>query len=95
MKLINHNIKGKCFKVIYNMYQNIRSCICNHNMYSDYFPCSIGVRQGENLSPLLFSLFLEEYLTNSHCKGVQLPGDNDWHLNYMFSLFYYMLTTRS
>jgi hypothetical protein len=93
MKLINHNIKGKYFKVIYNMYQNIRSCICNHNMYSDYFPCSIGVRQGENLSPLLFSLFLndlEEYLTNSHCKCVQLPGDNDLALElYVFIVLLY------
>jgi hypothetical protein len=59
-------------------------------MYSDYFPCSIGVRQGENLSPLLFSLFLEEYLTNSHCKGVQLPGDNDLALElYIFIVLLY------
>ena len=27
---------------------------------SDSFPCSIGVRQGENLSLLLFSIYLQD-----------------------------------
>jgi hypothetical protein len=27
---------------------------------SEYFPCNIGVRQGENLSPFLFSIYLND-----------------------------------
>ena len=59
-KLIQNGINGKCFQVIYNMYQGIQSCVSAHNTLTDYFSCCVGVRQGENLSPLLFSLFVND-----------------------------------
>jgi hypothetical protein len=30
------------------------------NEYSEFFYCEIGVEQGENLSPFLFSLYLND-----------------------------------
>ena len=47
------------------MYSNIKSYISNGNDQSNYFTINCGVRQGENLSPVLFSLYLndlEEFL---------------------------------
>jgi hypothetical protein len=41
-------IKGKCFKIIYNMYNDIKSCVQYNGSQSEFFPCLIGVRQGEN-----------------------------------------------
>ena len=53
-KLIGYSVNGKMYNVIVNMYSNIKSRISYESEFSEYFPCNIGVRQGENLSPILF-----------------------------------------
>lgn len=74
-KLMKHGIKGKVLNVIKNMYAEIKSCILLNGDTSGYFKCEKGVRQGENLSPLLFSLYLndlETFLLNQGCDGVNI-----------------------
>ena len=44
------------------MYDKPTYCVKMENLYSDCFPCNIGVRQGDNLSPLLFALFINNFL---------------------------------
>jgi hypothetical protein len=51
---------GKMYNVILNMYNDVKSCINYNNCKSDYFSCDMGVRQGENLCPFLFALFLND-----------------------------------
>ena len=50
-------------KVIFNMYQETKACIKLNNKLSNSFNCNIGVRQGDNLSPLLFALFINDFET--------------------------------
>jgi hypothetical protein len=50
-KLQKSNIQGKMFKVIYNMYQNIKTCIRKGEECSVFFNSEVGVKQGENMSP--------------------------------------------
>ena len=57
------------------MYHDIKSAVMIDNSISASFQCYSGVRQGEDLSPLLFSIFIndvESYLYESCCKGVDL-----------------------
>ena len=55
-KLLQYNINGKCFNVICSLYANIKSKVMIDNDSSAYSPCMNGARQGENLSPILFSI---------------------------------------
>ena len=59
-KLLQCHINGKCFNLIKNMYENIKSCVKVNGTCSNLFPCQIGLRQGENLSPVIFSLYLND-----------------------------------
>ena len=60
-KLLESNVNGKVLNVIRNMYKNAKSHVSVKNVLSDSFPCQVGVRQGENLSPLLFAIYLNDF----------------------------------
>ena len=92
-KLLNSGISGKIFTVITNIYGDTKSCVRHNNQLSELFSCVIGVRQGENLSPLLFALYLNDlrtYLSNS-CPGMEIRvnsgGDTDIYMK--LSVFNY------
>ena len=61
LKMLQNGINGTILKVIYNMYENAKSCVKNSNKISDFFACRQGVRQGENLSPVLFAIYLNDF----------------------------------
>ena len=42
------------------MYNNVKSCVRGCNSLSEYFNCVVGLKQGEVMSPILFSLFIED-----------------------------------
>ena len=79
MKLISSGINGKVLTVIYNLYLNAKSCVkTSSGAISDYFLCNVGVRQGENLSPLLFAIYLNDFeaCLRKYYNGLQeLSGD--------------------
>ena len=82
-KLLENSINGKFFNVIDSMYKNIKSSVQHNGDLSETFISEIGVRQGENLSPALFSLFLNDL--NSHmyvngANGVELKDPLDLSL---------------
>ena len=59
-KLLTIGINGNVLNVIKDMYAKAKSCVKTHKGYSNFFVSNIGLRQGENLSPVLFSIFLND-----------------------------------
>ena len=73
--LIQIGINGKLMQVVKNMYQNIMSCVKANGKQSQIFSSEIGVRQDENLSSILFWLFLndvERFLEINDNNGITI-----------------------
>ena len=79
-KLLEVRINGRFFNIIHNLYLNIKSCVSSNNEKSPFFCSFCGLRQGENLSSVLFSLFLndlEAYLFQKQSKGIVIDVDSE------------------
>jgi hypothetical protein len=90
-------MNGKCFNVIKSMYQHIKSCVTKKGANSGFFSCSIGDRQGENVSPFLFAVFindLETFLDIHEAPSLQTI-DNlfDEYLNILMKTFLLLMLT--
>ena len=85
-KLIKSGISGKILNVMENIYSNIKSCVSYNGNSSDYFVSLNGVRQGENLSPFLFAIFIndiEQHLIQYGCNPINIVDpDIKYFLNY-------------
>ena len=79
-KLLASNINGKCFQNILNMYKGIKSCGLYNVEQSSFFLTFRGIRQDENLSPVLLALLfngLESILCDKSCNGVNFQFQYD------------------
>ena len=74
IKLLNSNISGKIFNVVHNLYAKAKSRVFVNGELSNTFPCQVGVRQGDSLSPLLFPILLSDLnkIISEHCEGLKL-----------------------
>ena len=105
-KLNHMHLGRKMTNVIMSIYKNVKSCL---RMYShdatgelifntsDLFNCLNGLREGENLSPILFSIYvndLKTFLEEHNCQGVDINCMNDIQFDqnilYFFKMFILM-----
>ncbi|MCG8075583.1 MAG: reverse transcriptase family protein [Candidatus Thiodiazotropha taylori] len=92
-KLLENDINGKFFQIVHNMYNGIKSSVSVNGQDSPFFTCNCGVRQGENLSPVLFAIYLndlETCLLHKNLSGITIDvsdGDVDLYLK-LFTLLY-------
>ena len=74
-KLHKLGIRGKMLRIIKDVYNKVKCCVKGCNSYSDFFTCAVGLKQGEVISPLMFSLFIEDlelFLQDNHSSGLLL-----------------------
>ena len=53
-------MNGKVLRVIRDLYAKAKSCVKTKHGLSQFFVSIVGLLQGENLSPVLFSLFFND-----------------------------------
>ena len=90
-KLGQAHVTGKGLRIIQNLYQKTKACVKVNGEFSDTFDCNIGVRQGKNLSPLLFIIFLKDFNTFKQNRFICLNPDqksNQRTLLKLYSLLY-------
>ena len=75
LKLLKFNIGGKVLTVIR---KSAKSCVRVSSNTSNLFSCNVGVRQGENPSPLLFAIYLNDLEKHFEgtCQGVTQTATN-------------------
>ena len=63
------DVRGKVWRIIKQMYELSRSAVPLEGEKSEAFSLEQGVAQGCSLSPILFSVFINDLYTNRGGRG--------------------------
>ena len=69
-KLIKIGVRGKILNVMRGMYSSVKFRVKYQNELSSEFECYLGVRQGECLSPFLFSMYINDIEDEFYLHGI-------------------------
>ena len=68
--MIKIGVRGKILNVMRGMYSSVKSRMKYQNELSSEFECYLGVRQGECLSPFLFSMYINDIEDEFYLHGI-------------------------
>jgi hypothetical protein len=60
IKLLSIGVGSKFYEIIKTMYEVSKSCVKLQNHITDHFPINVGIKQGDNISPNLFKIFIND-----------------------------------
>ncbi len=76
-RLLQYNIDAKVYNSIKSLYTNTVSCVQLNGSCSSWFNVGAGVRQGDPLSPTLFSSFINELILEIKQTGIGVSIGNE------------------
>ena len=90
-KLAKMGVNGRMYNAISSLYSNPRSRVILNDYETDYFDCPIGVKQGDNLSPTLFAIFINDLASEIKESniGINLNVDGGPNIDYVLSILLY------
>ena len=75
-KLHCAGVKGYLYKAIASIYKDTKSCVHVNGLYTPWFDVNTGVKQGDIMSPTLFSLYINDLAEAVKQAGIGIPiGD--------------------
>ena len=63
-KLLSEHLNCKLVQAVKSMYNTVKSCVRYKSSYSIFFSSTVGLKQGDPSSPLLFMLFVNDIIDN-------------------------------
>ena len=82
---MKHGIDGKMLQIIKSLYKNIKICIKHDGNLSNYFSSNSGLLQGEIMSPILYSLYVNDFemsFIKDGCQSIDIQLINLFLLMY-------------
>ena len=72
---INFGISGPFLELLKGLYSQVSSCVKINGDFSDWFEIDAGVKQGCILSPLLFSMYINDLVLDIKSLNLGIPID--------------------
>ena len=91
----NCDVDGKFLRLIKNLYNNIKYCLIVNGEQTEFFSCNVGLRQGENVLLLLFSIYLNDlesfFFHNDLNGGMECSSSNLDNAVYIYFKLFILL----
>ena len=76
-KLLRAGIEGKMYYIIKSLYDNTETKVRVNNCFTEWFNTDSGVRQGDCMSPTLFSIFVNDLAIRIKDLNCGIKTDNE------------------
>ena len=83
-RLLDRNLPSAVVRFLWSWYQSQRMCVRWNSSLSNTFSVSNGVRQGGVLSPILFTVYIDELLSQLKASGIGCH----WNHHYVGAVCY-------
>ena len=76
-KLLANGISGNLNRIVKNLYTAPKSCVLVNNLKTNYFEVQCGVKQGDIISPTIFSLNIKDLVNELNSLNLGVPIDDE------------------